>query len=291
MVLTGRRPLVEAAFLAGTGPGTLVIDATGLTYACPLDLTGIVATAHWAEASAIQVTLVMPEDKRAAAYLERMGVIELLPPSRRIHGRVPTTDRHVRREGVMGVIALNPGNITALAERLGPMVKRSYSDRFTTAGAAVFRACSELMANATEHGCSPSGAFIAARAYPETASEGRLLEFAVCDTGIGIMSHLRGNPQHAHLTRDEVAIAKALEMGVSGVGADGRGNGLRDAIEDSRREGNLGLQIRSGRGEVRVVATPADRDDRKLNRPDQTSGTWAWLTHQLPPPVQTAVQS
>lgn len=283
MVLTGERPLVEAAFLAGTGPGALVIDATGLTSACPLDLTGIVATAHWADASAIQVTLVMPEDERAAAYLKRMGVIELMPQAGRICGRVPPTDHRDRREGVMGVIALNPGNITALAEQLGPMVKRSYSDGFTTAGAAVFRACSELMANATEHGWSDRGAFIAARYYPETVSQGRRLEFAVCDTGIGVMNHLRGNRRYAHLTRDEVAIAKALEKGVSGVGDDGRGNGLSDAIEHSRRHGDLGLQIRSGRGEVRVVATPAHREDRQLDRLDQTSGTWAWLTHQLPP--------
>lgn len=291
MLLSGSRPLVEAAFLGGSGSGTLVIDATGLADACPLDVTGIVATAQWAKASAIQVTLAMPEDEMAAAYLHRMRVIELMPPSTRIQGRVPTTDHRDRRADVMEVTALNPGNINDLAERLGPMVTEFYSDRFTTVGAAVFRACSELMDNATEHGHSDPGAFIAAQTYPETASQGRRMEFAVCDTGIGIMNHLHRNPRYAHLTKDRVAIAKALKAGVSGVGADLRGNGLSDAIEDSRREGSVGLQIRSGGGEVRVTASLTHRNDRQLDRPDQTSGTWAWLTHQLPPPVQTAVQS
>src|SRR5579875_1190831 len=48
LVLVGDRPLGEAAFLSGAGSDSLAIDATKLTFACPLDLAGIVATAHWA---------------------------------------------------------------------------------------------------------------------------------------------------------------------------------------------------------------------------------------------------
>lgn len=117
------------------------------------------------------------------------------------------------------------------------------------------------------------------------------LEFAVCDTGIGIMNHLRQNPHYDYLVRDELAIAKAMEAGVSGVAAGQRGNGLSDAISDTRKFGRVEFQIRSGRGEVRVAGTPDSHETFASHRVDQTSGTWAWLTHHLPSDGQTVVQS
>jgi hypothetical protein len=146
------------------------------------------------------------------------------------------------------------------------------------------------MSNATEHGVSDQGAFIALQVYSGSSTGIPRLEFAVCDTGIGVLQHLRRNPQHSHLTRDDLAIKKALKRGVSGIG-DQRGNGLSDAIEHTRRYGAVGLQIRSGRGEVVVVGTPTVHDVRPAGRPDQTSGTWAWLTHRWPNVAQTVVHS
>lgn len=288
-MLFGSRPLEAAGFLSGSGSSTLNIDATGMTDAGPLDATGIVAIAHWAAAAAIRVILDMPEDEKVGAYLRAMEVVDLMPPSATARGS-SLPDRRDHPVGVLKVTALSPENFDDLAKRLGRLLSEFYPDR-SAANAVVFRACSELMGNAIEHGHSDLGAFIAAQAYPATASQGRRLEFAVCDTGIGVMEHLRLNPDYAHLTRDKVAIKKALKPGVSGIAGDLRGNGLSDAVEDSRHEGDVELQIRSGGGEVRVTASPTRRHERDLDRPDQTSGTWAWLLHQLPSPVQTAVQS
>ncbi len=72
-----------------------------------------------------------------------------------------------------------------------------------------------------------------------------------------------------------------MKPGVSGVGIKLRGNGLSDAIKDTRLHGRVDFQIRSGKGEVRVSGTRADIRTRKSDRPDQTTGTWAWLTHQV----------
>jgi len=279
LVLVGSRPLSEAAVLSGEGPDTLVIDATKLTFACPLDLTGIVATAYGAASCSVRVVLRLPRDPDVASYLQRMDVLRHMPSRTQILGRVPPDARTDHRRSLMEVTALNEGNVNDLSERLGPLVTSFYEDH--SAGAAVFRACSELMSNATEHGTSEHGAFIAAQLYTGSTTEGARLEFAVCDTGVGVMAHLRRNPEHDYLTRDEVAIAKAMKAGVSGVAEDLRGNGLRDVIEDTRHYGRLAFQIRSGKGEVRVTGTLSSRRTQKGRRQDETSGTWAWLTHRL----------
>lgn len=290
LVLWGDRPLAEAAFLSGTGLEELVIDATKLTFACPLDLAGIVATAHWAASCAMRVTFLLPSDPGATAYLQRMDVIRQMPERTQIRGRLPLDARADHHGSLMEVTALNEKNVNDLSQRLGPLVTGFYAGR-SAAGAAVFRACGELISNATEHGFSARGAFMAAQVHTGRTTGSARLEFAVCDTGMGIMNHLRQNPQYAYLVRDELAIEMAMRAGVSGVGSGKRGNGLSDVISDTSNYGRVDFQIRSGRGEVRVAGTPDHCDVTSSDRPDQTSGTWAWLTHYLPSGAQTVVQS
>lgn len=280
-MLIGSKPLATGAFLSGQGPDALVIDAQNMSFACPLDLAGIVATAHWAADCEIRVIFRLPSDADTAAYLQRMDVLRQMPPRTQILGRVPR-DVRTNRKTLMEVTVLNEKNVNDLAEHLGRLVTSLYRGHSESAGAAIFRACSELMSNATEHGSSNQGAFIAVQHYSGSTTEAPRLEFAVCDTGIGVMQHLRGNPEHSHLTRDELAIKKALGPGVSGIGQERRGNGLSDAIEHTRHHGTVDLQIRSGKGEVLVVGTPTHHDVKPRSRPDQTVGTWAWLTHQRP---------
>lgn len=290
LVLVGDRPLAEGASLSLSEPDSLVIDATQLGFACPLDLAGIVATAHWAASGAIRVTLRLPHDPSAAAYLQRMDVLRQMPARTRIEGRLPPDARMDHSDRLMEVTRLNERNVNDLSERLGPLVTGFYED-CPEAGAAVFRACSELMSNATEHGVSTVGAFMAVQLHTGRTTESARLEFAVCDTGIGIMNHLRRNPRYSYLVRDEIAIAKAMEAGVSGVKAGKRGHGLSDSISDTRKFGRVDFQIRSGRGEVRVGGTLDGLRTLVSPRDDQTSGTWAWLTHHLPRESQTVVQS
>ena len=289
LVLLGDKPLSEGAFLSGEGADALAIDATKLTFACPLDLAGIVAMAHWAYSAAYPVTLRLPSDLGMAAYLQRMDVLRQMPPRTQILGRLPDDIRADHRTRLLEVTALNAGNVDDVCERLGPLVTSFYED--PSAGAAVFLACSELMSNATEHGTSERGAFIAVQLHTGTTTDGPRLEFAVCDTGVGVMNHLRRNPKHALLTRDESAIAKAMKGGVSGVANDRRGHGLSDLIERTRYHGRVEFQIRSGTGEVRVAGTREGHTMRAASRPDRTGGTWAWLTHRLPTKRQTVVQS
>lgn len=289
-MLAGGTPLAGGAFLGGSDPDVLVLDATMLGFACPLDLAGVVAWAHWAASSSMRVTLKMPHDVSMASYLQRMDVLRHMPSRIRILGRVPPDARTDQSGRLLEVTALNPGNVDDLAERLGLLVTGFYGSD-TEAGATVFRACSELMGNATEHGSSERGAFMAAQLHTGTTTDGPRLEFAVCDTGIGVMEHLRTNPRYAHYKQDKHAIAKAMEAGVSGIRGDRRGNGLSDVIEHTRQFGEVDFQIRSGRGEVRVHGSPQKHLESLFDRPDQTAGTWAWLTHRLCSVRKTMVQS
>ena len=281
MVLFGAAPMAEAAFLAlESGTDALTIDATKLTWACPLDLAGIVATAHWAAGCAMPVTLKMPADGPTASHLQRMDVLRLMPPRTQIAGRVQLDAQFEHQPRRLEVTPLNPANASDVAERLGHLITASYAEHSISAGRVLFRACGELITNAVEHGVGKPGAFLAAQAHVGSPSERPRLEFAVCDTGIGILQHLRQNPRLAYLHRDEIAISKAMEAGVSGVGDD-RGNGLSDLIEHTRVHGEIDFQIRSGQGEVRVKGSPAAHSEEPRHRPDQTSGTWAWLSHTL----------
>jgi len=283
LVLRGARPLAEAAFLSFEGPSdSLIIDATNLTFACPLDLAGVVATAHWASECSMSIVFKMPTDSGAASYLQRMDVLRHMPSRTVILGRVPPEGRGDHRGTLLEVTALNRRNADDLAERLGPLVKNFYAGQSAAAGTAVFVACGELLTNAVEHGDSNTGAFIVAQTYTGTTTEEQRFEFAVCDTGVGVMDHLKKNPEHAYLTRDELAIKKAIVAGVSGIGTDRRGNGLSDVIERTRTHGAVSFQIRSGKGEVKVSGSPESHTEVPKDRPDQTSGTWAWLSHRVP---------
>lgn len=283
-------PLAGGVCLSGSGPDSLVLDATLLSFACPLDLTGMVAWAHWAATTGMPVVLIMPQDANMASYLQRMDVLRHMPSRTQILGRVPPDGRVDHSGSLLEVTALNRKNVDDWSERLGPLVTGFYRGD-SEAGAAVFRACSEVMSNATEHGVSDQGAFMAAQLHTGTTTDGPRLEFAVCDTGIGVMQHLRGNPKYAHYVQDKHAIARAMKPGVSGIKGDQRGNGLSDVIEQTRAFGAVDFQIRSGKGEVRVHGTPNAHQERLLDRQDQISGTWAWLTHRLGPTSHTMIQS
>jgi hypothetical protein len=290
LTLAGGLPLATGVFLSGSDPDVLVLDATLLQFASPLDLAGIVAWAHWAASTSMPVVLKLPQDPNMSSYLQRMDVLRHMPSRTQIEGRVPPDARSDHSDSLLEVTALNRGNVDDLAERLGPLVTGFYKND-TEAGAAVFRACSELMGNATEHGHSDRGAFMAAQLHTGTTTYGARLEFAVCDTGIGVRQHLKSNPKFAHYVQDKHAIAKAMQPGVSGIKGDRRGNGLSDVIEHTRMFGAVEFKIRSGKGEVRVQGSPESHRELPFDRSDETCGTWAWLTHRLGTTSKTVIQS
>jgi hypothetical protein len=157
-----------------------------LRFACPLDLAGIVATAHWASAESMSVALKLPWETTAASYLQRMDVMRLMPSRTRVAGRVSPEHRTDLQDRLLEVTPLTPENANDVGERLGRLVAAYYASYSDGIGRIVYRACGELIANAVEHGSSTAGAFIAAQTYTGGTTGSPRLEFAVCDTGVGV---------------------------------------------------------------------------------------------------------
>jgi hypothetical protein len=161
-------------------------------------------------------------------------------------------------------------------------VGRLTSEQFVAGVAALaFRAAGELIDNAASHGHSQIGAFLCAQTYTGATSRRPGFEFAVCDTGIGVLAHLRGNPDYLDIPDSPTALACALKQGVSGTG-EKRGNGLTDLLQFTQDGGVGRLVIRSEDGIASVAQRRHNRRDVYAATTAHITGTWAWLRVRFP---------
>jgi hypothetical protein len=278
--LGGRRPLTRRITPVDhqDHPEELVLDARRLTFASPLDLAAMVTLAHSAGARGAKTTLMAPESSDAACYLERMNVFASLPAGSRVVGIVPVQTRADRADVLVEVLPVLGTTAQSLVHRVGS-VALGHLD--APAGRLAFQSIGELIDNAISHGVSDIGAFAAAQAYTGKTTGRRGVEFAICDTGIGVLDHLRRNPRYRDLENERVALVQALRRGVTGT-ADRRGNGLADLFKVTEAAGYTRLVLRSGRGLASVVARQHDLRQRDVEAADRITGTWAWLRVRYP---------
>jgi anti-sigma regulatory factor (Ser/Thr protein kinase) len=86
--------------------------------------------------------------------------------------------------------------------------------------AALEWAVNEITDNVLNHASSPIGGIV----QLTTKSKSNIVEFVVCDAGVGIPKTLR--EAHAHLTSDVLALGAAIREGVTRNKATNMGNGL-----------------------------------------------------------------
>lgn len=291
LFLVGDRPWATAAWFSWTGSqDALVIDATQLGFASPVDTAGTLALAHMASSVGIRTLFRTPHDLGVARYLRATGFFDQLPSDSTVHGGIPDVASRSRYSPMLPVSRLTSQTQGAVCDALGPVLTDYYRQFFpeVDAGLPVFRACGELISNAVEHGASDAGAFVAAQTHSGRTTGGvARIEFAVCDTGVGVLKSLRRNPRHGGVPDDMNALRAALRKGVSGAGND-RGNGLYHVIRDTTVRGDVTFTMRSGDAEI-VVASVHSRTP--VARPDRTEGTWAWLTHQVRATRHTVLKS
>jgi hypothetical protein len=274
--LAGPRPLLcSQRLLAPDSPGEFVVDARSLSFATPLELTAITALTHSHAAEGEQVRLLLPEDPAVTSYLERMDLLNRLPDRCTSNRPVRARGRADRSDSLLEITPVkNPDDGGMAGERVFGVVRANLGDHL---GKLAFRVVGELIDNAASHGKSEAGSFVAAQIYPKR----RQLEFAVCDTGIGILEHLKGNPLHQDLDRDHEALARALKPGVTGERED-RGNGLPDLLDMAGNAGPTRLLIRSGDGSLNAVRGVPGPTTQTGPVPDLVKGTWAWLRVTFP---------
>ena len=278
--LGGHRPLTRriTPVHLGDHPDQLVLDARMLKFASPLDLAAMVTLAHSADARGFKTTLIAPEDPDVARYLERMNVLANLPPGSSVSGFVPIQTRADRAAFLVEVMPVSSVTVRNLENHVGRVVLDHLD---APAARLAFGSIGELIDNAVSHGTSELGAFAAAQAYTGRTTGRRGVEFAICDTGVGVLKHLRRNPQYHDLQNDRAALVHAMRPGVTGTD-DRRGNGLADLLSATDTSGYTRLVLRSGWGLASVVARQHDRRRRDVEAADRIRGTWAWLRVRYP---------
>jgi hypothetical protein len=278
IVLGGRQPLASQAGLVtfASGIESMTIDARRLEFVTPLDTAGIAAIAHSSALVGASITLLMPQEFQVARYLEQAGLMAAMPGRTTYHGRVSVEPHEYPSERLLPVAHLSHDTIDHVADVFGTFVAAYYP---ASIGLAMSSACNELLANAEEHGASLSGSFVAAQIYTGQTTGSPRLELAVCDNGVGVLTHLRQNPSLSYLQTDPQALSAALQRGTSGV-TDHRGNGLPDLVAKASEFGEIHLHLRSGAGEVTIRSGSPSPAVAVRPRLDQTEGTWAWLTHE-----------
>jgi hypothetical protein len=277
--LTGRHPLLGPNLdQVPDQDGGLVLDARRLDFAGPLELAATVALAHAANAKLLSTSFITADNPDVTGYMQRMDVIRRMPADTIIDGRLPTERRADLAGTLLEVSPLDSQTADDLATRLGRLVTAHYS---SAAVGKIFEAVGELIDNAVDHGTSPQGAFIAAQVYTGVTSGRRGFEVAICDTGIGILAHLRRNPAHAAIADAPSALACALKPGVSGTTED-RGNGLSDLLTGLEFGGLARFHLRSGAGLATVTVRSRRLSERSRSTTTPVQGTWAWLRVRIP---------
>lgn len=132
--------------------------------------------------------------------------------------------------------------VEALAQR----IEKSMSEQgFANLLWPCYNIVAELASNVVQHSEAPRGWILAqGYGYPD----GRMIEIAIGDSGIGFRRSLRRNPQLVnYITDDKVAVKKAVSERVSRYSHPLRGNGLFQVCTEVKAPDRR-LTIRSGAG-------------------------------------------
>lgn len=149
-----------------------------------------------------------------------------------------------------------------------------------------FQALCWLVDNAVEHARS-SEVWVAGHTHVETAREhgwdNAVCEFVVVDAGIGMLTHLRGNPLFGYIESSREAIEASTRAGASGIvdRAEGRGLGLSLLVDWLCRHdpGELVLASGDGMGWFRCHRTRGkqSRESKFRNGLPEVAGTCAYV--------------
>jgi len=271
IVLGGRAPLLAGNPVPWPLKADTTFDLGDLSFVTPFDLVSLAVLAGAARED-LHLRVVPPVDTQVCAYLQRMDLFTVLGRRIRVEPDLP---EERPREADRALIELHrlehPDEIDDLSKEFWPRLRSRLPQEVC---ANLFEILGELVDNAATHGASAAGSFIAAQYYSGATSgmpEGMWI--GVGDAGIGIRSHLAGNPRHSGLPSDVAAIQLAVQKWVTGT-ADRRGWGLVKVLEAAGEAAPGIVVIRSGRGEGRFYVGPTGtRTARYRYLPHRTPGT------------------
>jgi len=221
----------------------IVVDARALGPSHPMFLVRLGVFVNWYRLRGHEVTILEPEDGRMAQDLDGLDSAEA---ARGEEGQL-----RLSREGSVALRKIESDLDIENVASEAIEVLEGQAPELALWGDALHTAIGELCDNATYHGKSELGAYVAANRISEPQPMFRL---AISDLGIGIPEHIRGH--YPDWQDDNAAIAKALEEGVSGSGRPDRGYGLTEVLDKAlaaslvRASSVAAIDIRSARGRV-----------------------------------------
>lgn len=212
-----------------------------------------------------------------------MNVLEYVSSDTKIIGRTPLDTRTDCSKKLLEVTPVSLATQEALIEQLRIVTEANLGAPW---GNRVLTAFAELIENAVTHGISDLGAFASAQVYTGKTTQVPRMEFAVVDTGIGVLEHLRRSRRADHFRIATCAdgLRGALRRGSTTTSTgEVRGHGLADLFARTGELGPARVVLRSGNGLARVTRWGAT--GRTLRRTTECSvtGTWAWARVPFPP--------
>jgi hypothetical protein len=228
-----------------TGTRPISLDLSQVRFLEPYDLVYLCLLTEHLLRSDDSVGILLPEDRSARKYLERMRVIDRL------------TGRDSGPRQTFAGTSLAGGDVIQILQRPGEDLADANYDmflRWLTCDPSLsssmnvldlLDAFCEMVSNFGYHAGGET-AYFAGQYYPRA----KRFRMAIGDLGIGIRASLSSNPQYAAFAErdDKEAIAKSLEPGVYG-GKIGGGMGfpsLCDLVDKHNGE----LYITSGSGRL-----------------------------------------
>lgn len=281
--LPGSQPLLRTEMhVTDVGQEPLVIDARRLKLASPLELAATAALTHVYASSNAPITLLLPNCDGVASYLQRMNVLNHVSSDTKIIGRTPMDTRTDCSKKLVEVTPVSPATQSALIEQLRIITQANFQ---APLGDRVLKAIAELVENAVTHGISDLGAFASAQVYTGRTTRQPRLEFAVVDTGVGVLEHLRRS-RRIDQTRlatcaDGLRGAFRRDAAITSTG-EVRGYGLTDLFARTGELGPAHVVLRSGNGLARVTRRGAACKTLRRTTECSVTGTWAWARVTFP---------
>lgn len=251
------------------------VDLSNLRFVDPLFLIRLRAFMEWHASRGYRMEIARPEKPGVRSYLSRMGVGDDLPDGCAFD--VGTVNATPQADVLVPLRKLySRAEAAELSDELGPLLDAQFPGDLGQYVETFLATIGEMCDNATSHGSSPLGTYVAAQRYQSTR-----VVLAIGDLGIGIPAHIRR--AHPELVDDGAAIAAATRVGLTGVLDDSaahRGNGYDWVIETMQesRIPNGKLRIWSDRGRFSLQVVDGKIEARRGWRVDEpTQGTWLRL--------------
>jgi anti-sigma regulatory factor (Ser/Thr protein kinase) len=211
-----RRVLSEMHKLtSGRGYQDIELDFTGCTAAYGGPILAIAAQAKRYLIGGLDVDLTLPKDERLKRLFLNANWANLIDPRRfdpgtyRGYAQIPASQFRTAQDQYEAVTLVTGKILSALSA-----FDRSHLK-------AIEWSLNEITDNVINHAQSPIGGLLQITNF---GREQKVVEFCVCDAGIGIPASLRSG--HTEIRSDQEALDKAIREGVTRDKRIGQGNGL-----------------------------------------------------------------